>query len=93
MTASPLMDIALLRGHAPYTLAGFAAFRSVINTDALFAAVAAVDRRHLGLARRENERGVALGLTPVEVTAGLIVLTSLRGRVPALPKVAVEKNL
>ncbi len=87
MTTSPLMDIALLKGHAPYTLAGFMAFRSVIDSDgavparlkALFASVAAVDRRHLGLARRELERGVSLGLTPVEATAGLIVLTSLRG--------------
>ena len=33
MTPSPLMDIALLQGHAPYTLAGFAAFRSVIDSD------------------------------------------------------------
>lgn len=92
MMTSPLMDIALLRGHAPYTLAGYAAFRSVIDTDgavparlkALFAAVAAVDRRHLGLARREMERGVQLGLSPVEATAGLIVLTSLRGEAAAI---------
>ena len=91
MTTSPLMDIALLKGHAPFTLAGFSAFRSVIDSDgasparlkALFTAVAAVDRRHLGLARREIERGVALGLTPVEATAGLIVLTSLRGEAAA----------
>jgi len=92
MTTSPLMNVALLRGHAPYTLAGFAAFRSVIETDgaiparlkALFAAVAAVDRRHLDLARREMLRGVTLGLTPKEATAGLIVLTSLRGEAAAI---------
>jgi len=92
MTKSPLMDVALLQGHAPYTLAGFAAFRSVIEMDgavparlkALFAAVAAVDRRHLDLARRELARGVVLGLTPKEATAGLIVLTSLRGEAAAL---------
>ncbi|RZF64683.1 carboxymuconolactone decarboxylase family protein [Sphingomonas populi] len=92
MTTRPLMDIALLKGHAPYTLAGFAAFRSVIDTDgavparlkALFVAVAAIDRRHLGLARREIARGVALGLTPLEATAGLIVLTSLRGEAAAM---------
>lgn len=91
MTTSPLMDIALLKGHAPFTLAGFSAFRSVIDSDgalparlkALFAGVAAVDRRHLDLARREIERGVALGLTPIEATAGLIVLTSLRGEAAA----------
>ncbi|SDA16344.1 carboxymuconolactone decarboxylase family protein [Sphingomonas sp. NFR15] len=92
MTKRPLMDIALLKGHAPYTLAGFAAFRSVIDTDgavparlkALFVAVAAIDRRHLGLARREIARGVTLGLTPLEATAGLIVLTSLRGEAAAM---------
>jgi len=92
MPTSPLMDVPLLRGHAPYTLAGFAAFRSVIDTDgavpakfkALFAAVAAIDRRHLCLARRELARGVGLGLTSVEATAGLIVLASLRGEAAAL---------
>ena len=92
MTTRPLIDIALLKGHAPYTLAGFAAFRSVIDADgavparlkALFVAVAAIDRRHLGLARREIARGVALGLTPLEATAGLIVLTSLRGEAAAM---------
>jgi len=97
MTPSPLMDIALLQGHAPYTLAGYAAFRSVIDSDgavparlkALFAAVAAVDRRHLGLAGREMTRGVALGLTPKEATAGLIVLTSLRGEAAAADFAAI----
>lgn len=92
MTNSPLMDVALLRGHAPYTLAGYRTFRSVIEADgalparlkALFAAVAAVDRRHLDLARRELARGVGLGLTPTEATAGLIVLTSLRGEAAAI---------
>ena len=97
MTTSPLMNVALLLGHAPYTLSGFAAFRRVIETDgavsaklkALFAAVAAVDRRHLDLARREMVRAVALGLTPQEATAGLIVLTSLRGEAAALDFAAI----
>lgn len=92
MTDSPLFDVLLLKGHAPYTLAGFAGFRQVIDTDgavsarlkALFAAVAAVDRHHLALAERELRRGVALGLTATEATAGLIVLTSLRGEAAAL---------
>lgn len=91
MTKSPLMANALLNGHAPYTLAGYAAFRSVIDADgavpahmkALFASVAAIDRRHLVLARRELARGVGLGLTSTEATAGLIVLTSLRGEAAA----------
>lgn len=92
MATSPLMDIPLLRGYAPYTLAGYAGFRAVIDTDgavparlkALFAAVAAVDRRHLGLAHRELARGSALGLELREATAGLIVLSSLRGEAAAL---------
>lgn len=92
MNQSPLMDVPLLKAHAPCTLAGFAAFRDVIDSDgavparlkALFAAVAAVDRRHLALARRELERGAALGLTTREATAGLIVLASLRGEAAAL---------
>lgn len=86
-TTSPLMDNALLRGHAPYTLAGYAAFRAVVDTDgavpakykALFAAVAAVDRHQPALGQREMARGVNLGLTRTEATAGLIVLSSLRG--------------
>ena len=92
MPNSPLLDVPLLKAHAPYTLAGFAAFRAVIDSDgavpakfkALFAAVAAVDRRHLGLAGRELARGAELGLTAIEATAGLIVLTSLRGEAAAL---------
>lgn len=97
MANSPLMDVDLLRGHAPYTLAGYEKFRAAIESDgaiparlkALFAAVAAVDRRHLALARQEIARGVALGLTPREATAGLIVLTSLRGEGAALDFAAI----
>jgi 4-carboxymuconolactone decarboxylase len=92
MTTSPLMDDLLLQGHAPYTLAGFAQFRAVIDADgavparlkALFASVAAIDRGHLELATREIERGVGLGLTRLEAAAGLIVLTSLRGEAAAI---------
>jgi len=91
MTTRPLMENALLKGYAPYTLAGYAGFRSVVDCDgavparlkALFAAVAAIDRRHLGLARQEMQRGMKLGLSSMEATAGLIVLTSLRGEAAA----------
>lgn len=84
---SELDQIAFLTGHAPYTLAGYAGFRAVIDSDgavparlkALFASVAAIDRRYPELARRELARGVTLGLSLREVTAGLIVLSSLRG--------------
>lgn len=92
MTTSPLMDVALLQGFAPYTLAGYAGFRGVIDADgavpgrlkALFVAVAAIDRRYEALASRELSRGRDLGLTVKEAVAGLIVLSSLRGEGAAL---------
>lgn len=92
MTTSPLMDVALLQGFAPYSLAGYAEFRRVIETDgavparfkALFTAVAAIDRRYESLARRELARGKSLGLTVTDSVAGLIVLSSLRGEGAAL---------
>jgi 4-carboxymuconolactone decarboxylase len=92
MTKSPIMELPLLQGYAPYTLAGFEKFRAVIETDgavparlkALFATVAAVDRRHLGLAKAELDRGIRLGLSVKEATAGIIVLTSLRGEAASL---------
>ncbi|PZU62064.1 MAG: carboxymuconolactone decarboxylase [Brevundimonas sp.] len=92
MTTSPLMDVSLLQGLAPYTLAGYAEFRRVIETDgaveakfkALFVAVAAIDRRYETLARRELTRGKTLGLTTKDAVAGLIVLSSLRGEGAAL---------
>ena len=92
MGTSPLMDVPLLQGFAPYTLAGYSGFRQVIDTDgavparlkALFTAVAAIDRRYPDLARRELERGRDLGLTVTDAVAGLIVLSSLRGEGAAL---------
>ncbi len=92
MGTSPLMDVPLLQGFAPYTLAGYSEFRQVIETDgavparlkALFVAVAAIDRRYSDLASRELERGRGLGLTVTDAVAGLIVLSSLRGEGAAL---------
>ena len=92
-----LADIPLLAEHAPYTLAGYAEFRMVIERDgalparikALFAAVAAIDRRYPDLARREFQRGVALGLTVQDATAGIIVLASLRGEGAAIEFAAI----
>ncbi|WP_041559291.1 carboxymuconolactone decarboxylase family protein [Novosphingobium sp. PP1Y] len=91
MTISPLLQNALLQDVAPYTLAGFSAFREVVDTDgavpalykALFAAVAAIDRRHHVLAERELARGAGLGLKLDEAVSGLIVLASLRGEAAA----------
>jgi alkylhydroperoxidase/carboxymuconolactone decarboxylase family protein YurZ len=51
---------------------------------ALFASVAAIDRRYPDLARRELARGASLGLIVRDATAGLIVLSSLRGEGAAL---------
>jgi len=94
---SQLDGIAFLSGHAPFTLAGYAKFREVIETDgavsarlkALFAAVAAIDRRYPEIARRELRRGVGLGLQLNEVTAGIIVLSSLRGEGAAMEFAAI----
>ncbi len=91
-SSNGLEDAVLLRSHAPYTLAGYAAFRDVIDRDgavparlkALFVAVTAIDRRYPDLARRELVRGVERGLTVTEATAGIIVLSSLRGEGAAL---------
>ncbi len=91
-SSNGLEDAVFLRSHAPYTLAGYAAFRDVIDRDgavparlkALFVAVTAIDRRYPDLARRELVRGVDLGLTVTEATAGIIVLSSLRGEGAAL---------
>jgi len=92
-----LADIPLLAEHAPYTLAGYAEFRGVIEQDgalparikALFASVAAIDRRYPDLARRELERGLALGLSAQDATAGIIVLASLRGEGAAIEFAAI----
>jgi 4-carboxymuconolactone decarboxylase len=91
-SSNGLEDAVLLRSHAPYTLAGYAAFRDVIDRDgavparlkALFVAVTAIDRRYPDLARCELIRGLELGLTVTEATAGIIVLSSLRGEGAAL---------
>lgn len=87
-----LATVPLLCGMAPYTIAGYGEFRAIVNGDgavparlkALFIAVAAIDRRYPDLARRELERGQGLGLTVRDATAGLIVLSSLRGEGAAL---------
>ena len=90
--ADQLSDSPLLRKHAPYTLGGYALFREITDTDgavsarmkALFMAVAAIAKHHNGLALKELRRGVLLGLELKEATAGLIVLSSLRGEGTAL---------
>jgi alkylhydroperoxidase/carboxymuconolactone decarboxylase family protein YurZ len=98
---SQLDQVSFLNGHAPYTLAGYARFREIIDSDgavparlkALFASVAAIDRRYPDLARRELARGAALGLTVREVTAGMIVLASLRGEGAAIEFAGVVADI
>lgn len=82
----------LLSELAPFTISGYDLFREVIETDSalpaklksLFAAVAACNRRHPELARKELDRAARLGLTRNEAAAGLILLSSLRGEGAAL---------
>ena len=89
---NPLLDAALLRQIAPYTVAGYALFREIVETDGalpariktLFAAVAATNKGHGELARREMQRAADLGVTLTEAASGLILLSSLRGEGTAL---------
>lgn len=92
MTSNALIDSPLLRRHAPYTLSGYALFRSITDEDgaiparikALLIAVAAVAKGRQALTLRELRRGAGLGLVLDEAVAGLIVLSSLRGEGAAL---------
>lgn len=87
-----LLNTPLLRANAPKTLAGYQRFRSVIDRDgalparikALFVAVAASTKGYTELARRELERGMALGLEFAEASAGVTILCSVRGEGAAL---------
>lgn len=91
-THSPLLDSAVLRQVAPYTVSGYKLFREIVELDgalpskvkALFVAVAAVNKGFATLAQREAARAAGLGLTLHEATAGLIVLSSLRGEGAAM---------
>jgi 4-carboxymuconolactone decarboxylase len=94
---NPLLESALLRDLAPYTVSGYALFREIVETDAglpagikaLFVAVAAINKGYGELARREIERAAGLGLTLKEAAAGFILLSSLRGEGAALSFKAV----
>lgn len=87
-----LLNIPLLRANAPKTLAGYQRFRDVIDKDgalpatikALFVAVAASTKGYSDLARRELDRGMALGLGFAEAAAGVTILCSVRGEGAAL---------
>ena len=90
--SNALLQSVLLKELAPFTLSGYALFREIIDTDGalpaklkcLFSAVAAVNKGHLELARRELERAARLGVLLNEAASGLILLSSLRGEGTAL---------
>jgi len=90
--SNALLQSALLKQLAPFTLSGYALFREIIDSDGalpaklkcLFSAVAAVNKGHLELARRELERAARLGVLLNEAASGLILLSSLRGEGTAL---------
>lgn len=87
-----LLNTPLLRENAPKTLAGYQRFRHVIDSEgtlpakikALFVAVAASTKGYLDQAHRELERGMALGLSFAEASAGVTILCSVRGEGAAL---------
>lgn len=95
--SNPLLNSALLQELAPYTVAGYALFREIIETDGslpaklkhLFSAVAAANKGYGDLARREIQAASQLGLSLKEATAGLILLSSLRGEGAALSYQAI----
>lgn len=84
---NPVLESPLLRQLAPYTVAGYALFREIVELDgaipaklkALFACVGAANKGHGDLARREIQRARDLGLSRNEAASGLILLSSLRG--------------
>ncbi len=87
-----LLNVALLKRLAPFTRAGYAMFREVIDTDGalpaklklLLAAVAACNRGYLTLAASELRAAAQAGITQDEAASGLILLSSLRGEGAAL---------
>jgi alkylhydroperoxidase/carboxymuconolactone decarboxylase family protein YurZ len=90
--SNALLQSALLRQLAPFTLSGYALFREVIDTDGalpaklkcLCSAVAATNKGYPELAQRELERAERLGMQVHEAASGLILLSSLRGEGTAL---------
>lgn len=95
LIASPL-----LRSLAPKSVAGYARFREVIDTDgalpasikALFVAIAATTKGFRTMAQRELARAHGLGLTGKEASAGAIILCSVRGEGAALRYVQLLQN-
>lgn len=90
--SNALLDVPLLKRLAPFTRAGYAMFREVIDTDGalpaklklLLAAVAACNRSYLALAASELRAAAHAGITQDEAASGLILLSSLRGEGAAL---------
>jgi len=87
-----LLSAAGFEACAPYSAAGYRKFRTIIESDgalprrikALFVAVSAAAKGHIGIASRELKRGKEFGLSAESASAGVIVLSSLRGEGAAL---------
>ena len=87
-----LLESPVLRTIAPLSLAGYARFRQVIDSDgalparikALCVAVAATTKSYPEMARRELARAQSLGLTREEASSAAIILCSVRGEGAAL---------
>ena len=95
--ASLLLQSALLRRTAPYTLGGYSRFRKIVDMDgalparvkALYVAVAATTKGYRELAQRELKRAHGLGLEFAEASAAAIILSSVRGEGAALSFIAL----
>jgi alkylhydroperoxidase/carboxymuconolactone decarboxylase family protein YurZ len=90
--ANPLTGLGLLKRDAPKTVAGFARFRSIIDSDGaipapikrLFVACAATVKGYGDMALRELSAARDAGLTQEQAGAAVAILSSSRGEGAAL---------
>lgn len=95
-----LLASPLLRATAPYTLAGYARFRRIVDQDgalpaalkALFVSVAASCKGYAQLARRQLARAHQLGMGLDQAGAAAAVLASVRGEGAALDFIALLEH-
>lgn len=89
---NPLLRLGALHSTAPKTVAGYARFRSVIDSDgalparikALFVACAACVKSYEDMALRELSRAADMGLSKSEALSAVAILSSVRGEGAAL---------
>jgi 4-carboxymuconolactone decarboxylase len=98
--SSALLASPLLRASAPYTLAGYARFRRIVEQDgalpaalkALFVSVAASCKGYPQLAQRELARAHRLGMEWEQAGAAAAILSSVRGEGAALDFIALLEH-